>query len=123
MPCTCLINFNVRTSLQHVITSFSNQGQLCVAAILAGETRALAAAAPAGSSSSHSNAAATTTATTAASSSSGGSSNGSLVTSSMCPVVGLRSFWCQAGHKLLLHVLAFGGKRLATAESLSRVVL
>jgi hypothetical protein len=33
-----------------------------------------------------------------------------LVTSSMCPVVGLRSFWCQAGHKTLLHVIAFVGK-------------
>eukprot|EP00879_Flechtneria_rotunda_P005830 GHRR01006134.1.p1 GENE.GHRR01006134.1~~GHRR01006134.1.p1 ORF type:complete len:902 (+),score=349.32 GHRR01006134.1:184-2889(+) len=32
-----------------------------------------------------------------------------LVTSSLCPVVGLRSFWCQAVHKLAIHMLAFAG--------------
>lgn len=42
------------------------------------------------------------------SSSSGG--DGQLVTSSMCPVVGLNSFWCQVGHKTLLHVIAFAGR-------------
>jgi hypothetical protein len=31
------------------------------------------------------------------------------VTSSMCPVVGLKGFWCQVGHKTLLHVIAFAG--------------
>jgi hypothetical protein len=28
---------------------------------------------------------------------------------SMCPVVGLRGFWCQVGHRTLLHVIAFAG--------------
>jgi hypothetical protein len=31
--------------------------------------------------------------------------------SSMCPVVGLKGFWCQVVHKTLLHVIAFAGKQ------------
>jgi hypothetical protein len=27
----------------------------------------------------------------------------------VCPVVGLRGFWCQVGHRTLLHVIAFAG--------------
>lgn len=37
------------------------------------------------------------------------SSVGGLAVSSLCPVVALGSWWCQAAHKLAMHVVVFAG--------------